>query len=374
MDEQNKMQSTDVDIKPPTGIGMKILVLVAIVLAISGGVAAGYFLLYMPQQQRQAELERHQNFYNEFTKIHTDGFAATWKCIFGGTELTQVNTNLKLEQLIESALSQNEATFGKLVLACVSADEEVLAALEKEPQAGMTGLPGQVEALGELEVEPEYEEAFAGLPETLDAMNESWVFLGEYFEEADKRAQWDKKLTDSANKGWGTLWAKDQKREKFTASDLSHAWRYYKFMTCSLGVEGYEDLGEFKKTTELEALIGKIAIDEACSTEEKADAQFGVINDCAEKYLLASKTELDAERFATAIKKGYYNEQRSLAAIAGSFEGEQGIIYEGCISKARSYRKATGIANLFKAMMAYSQARAQVIEQYKKEKEKLEEE
>jgi hypothetical protein len=352
------------DVKVSKGTGKKIVVLIALLLAIGGGVAAWYMLLYTPEQERKANLEMHQGFWNEFTEYHATGYGGAWRCIFGGTEENQVNTNLKLETLIETAISQNEGMFGKLVLACLDADPALLEAVGKEPPPGLVGVPKQIENLKAMKIPPGYEDTFNDIPATLEAVDSSWRQMAEYFQGAEERAEWDSKLTDAANKGWGMLWAKGQKGEKFTTGDLGWAWRYYSFMTCALGKD-YSELGEFKNTQELEKLIGSIAVDGACSTDEKAAAYFETVDGCAKKFLLASKPELQQPEFMNAIKKSYYNEQRSLAAIAGSFEGDQGVIHEGCIPRARAYTKSTGVTNLFKALSAYSIARIELSKKYK---------
>ncbi len=359
------------DVKVKKGTAGKIIVLILILAFIGGGVAAYYFLLLKPEQQREATLQMHKDFWNEFTEYHATGYGGTWKCIFGGTEESQVNTNLKLETVIETAISQNEGLFGKLILACLDNDEALLEAVGKEPPPGLVGTPTHVENLEAMKVPKGYEESFEGIAETLEEVDSSWRVMAEYFQGAEERAKWDAKLTDAANKGWGMLWAKARKREKFTASDLGQAWRYYKFMSCSLGAD-YSELGEFKKMTELEGLIGKIAVDGACSTDEKAAAHFSTVDGCAKKFLLSGQADLQDEQFQAAIKNSYYDEQRSLAAIAGSFEGDQGIIYKGCIPRARAYTKTTGISNLFKALMAYSQARIELSKKYQELKEPYE--
>jgi hypothetical protein len=367
-----KSDDQDVDIKPPSGIGMKIGILVAILAVIGGGVAAWYFLLYKPEVEQEARLKVHVDFWNEFTRYHAEGYGSTWSCIFAGTEESQVNTNLKLEQLIDTALSQNEAMFGKLIIACVDNDEGMLEAVGKEPPPSMVSMEQHAENLRQMDVPPPYQETFEGLPETLEEIQNAWRELGQYFMEADERAKWDTELTEAANNGWGQLYVKSIKREKPKASHLANAWRYYKFMTCALGSD-YADLGEFKTTKELEALIGKIATEGECSTEEKAAAYFPTIDACAKEYLLASKTDIGDAQFQNAIKEHWYDETRSLAAIAGSWEDpETGEIHEGCIRKARAHIKATGISHLFKSSMAYSQSRIELSKIYKEQKARYE--
>ena len=74
-----------------------------------------------------------------------------------------------------------------------------------------------------------------------------------------------------------------------------------------------------------------------------------------------------------ALKKKWWNETRSLAAIAGSFEDPNtGAQHLGCIHKARAHFKASGVAHLFKSSMAYAQARSELTTIYKAEKAKYE--
>ncbi|MBW2260521.1 MAG: hypothetical protein JRG91_01000 [Deltaproteobacteria bacterium] len=373
MDEQKTPAppADDMDIKVSKGTGVKIVVMLLILASIGGGVTSYYFFLLKPEQERQANLQVHKDFWNEFTEYHATGYGGTWKCIFGGTAESQVNTNLKLETVIETAISQNEGLFGKLILACLDNDEALLEAVGKEPPPSLVGTLAHAENLRGMKVPKGYEEQFEGLPETVEEVDASWRVMAEYFHDANERAKWDSKLTDAANKGWGMLWAKARKREKFNSSDLAQAWRYYKFMSCSLGSD-YVELGEFKKISELESLISKISIDGACSTDEKAAAHFPTVDGCAKKFLLSGQANLQDEQFQNAIKNSYYDEQRSLAAIAGSFEGDEGIIYKGCITRARTYTKATGITNLFKALMAYSKARIGLLKKYQESKKPYE--
>lgn len=374
MDEQKPQDSEmqDIDIKHPGGVGMKIVVLLVILAAIGGGVAAWYFLLYMPEEQRKARLAVHTDFWNEFTEYQAKGYGSTWSCIFAGTEQNQVNTNLKLEQVIGTALAQNEALFGKLIIACIDNDEALLEAVGKEPPPGMVSMEQHVKNLREMEVPEPYQEQFEGTPEALEEVYTAWKTLGEYFMGAEERAKWDAKLTEAANNGWGQLYAKSFKKDKPDATHYANAWRYYKFMTCALGKD-YSELGEFNNTEQMENLIGKIMVDGDCSTDEKAAAYFPTIDSCAQKYLLSSKTDLEDPLFANAVKKKYFNETRSLAAIAGSWQDpETGAEYSGCIRRARAHIKATGISHLFKASMAYSQSRMQLLDVYKKQKVKYE--
>jgi len=373
MDEQQNIQAPvdEADVKAPKGTFRKVVVLILILACIGGGVGAWYYFLLMPDQARQAELQMHKDFWNEFQEYHATGYGASWKCIFGGTEENQVDSNLKLETIIETAISQNEALFGKLVLGCLDADMAVLKAVKKEPPPGLVGTKKHIENLRAMKVPAAYKSTFEGIPETLEAVDASWRKMAEYFQGADERAEWDQKLTEAANKGWGMLWAKGQKGEKFGPGDLSWAWRYYKFMTCSLGKD-YSELGTFKNYREMEGLIGKIAVDGECSTDEKAEAYFDRVDGCGKKFLLASTPDLKDPMFVNAIQKGYFNEQRSLAAIAGRFEGDQGIMYDGCILRARAYKKATGITNLFKALTAYTKARIDLSKKYQEMKKPLE--
>ncbi len=368
MDQQNTpQQEQDIDIKPPRGIAMKIVVLLLILLGIGGSVAAWFFLLYTPEQKRKAELAVHTDFWNEFTKYQAEGYGSTWSCIFGGTAESQVNTNLKLEQIIDAALSQNEAMFGKLILACIDRDEGLLEAVGKEPPASMVSMGTHSENLRNMKVPEAYKEKFEGMPEALDEVHEAWKTLGEYFQDAEERAKWDAKLTEAADNGWGQLYA----QKKPTATHLSNAWRYYKFMTCSLGKD-YSELGDFSGNKQLEDLVFKIAIDGECSTDEKAAAYFPTIDGCAKKFLLAGKADLEDPSFQNAVQKKYYNEARSLAAIAGSWQDpETGAEYQGCIRRARAHIKATGIAHLFSSSAAYAQARIELSRIYKEEKAKF---
>ncbi len=372
MTEHDHAAGDDIELKSHKGTGKKIGVLIGLIVLIGGGVAGWYFMLEKPKQERLAKLEAHRAFWTEFSEYHATGYGASWKCIFGGTDESQVNSNLKLETLIETAIGQNEGMFGKLILACIDGNKEMLSGLGKEPPPGLVGVSKQVENVKAMDLLPEYEEKFKGFPETTEAMYASWKALGDYFSGADERRKWDKKLDDVSTDGWGTLYVKEQKNEKPVESDLKSAWRYYKFMTCSLGKD-YSELGDVGSTSALEKEIGKIMVDGDCSTDEKAAAYYPKVEQCATQFLLSASPDLDDPQFKNAVQKSWFREMRSLAAIAGSWQDpETGADYTGCIRRSRTYTKATGIENLFKTIMAYTEARVSLAKAYQAEKAKYE--
>ena len=67
------------DIKVKKGTGAKIVVMLLILASIGGGVASYYFFLLKPEQEREAKLQVHKDFWNEFTEYHATGYGGTWK-------------------------------------------------------------------------------------------------------------------------------------------------------------------------------------------------------------------------------------------------------------------------------------------------------
>ncbi|MFH1435510.1 MAG: hypothetical protein ABIJ56_07310 [Pseudomonadota bacterium] len=331
MEEQKQVKapppSDDLDVKSPKGMGMKIVVTL-IILAVIGGIGyAAYYYILLPEQQRQQKLQMHEDFLAAYTTVKNTGYNDFWKCVFPLATEEQANTNLKLESIINNAISQQEEKFGKHIGGC-------LETLKKHVEVAKT-----------MESPAEYEEQVKQLPGVLEAVYDAWKALSDEFSQAGQRGTWDKRLDDAATKGWGQLYVDYENRKKPTDETLRFGRRYMKFVTCAVG-KTYQEMGN--KVEEVGDAIVKEVMQGVCSTPEKAMERFAYIEDNCVTFLTAPNPPAPDEDFDHVMKKGLYYETKSLAVIAGSWEGE-----DGCVRAARKEKQKLMIQNLFNSWVAY---------------------
>lgn len=348
-DEKNvgkeKPPVDDVGVKSPTGIGMKIVVTVIIVAAVFGALGAAYFFIIVPDQERETELRKHESFLAAYTTIKNTGYDEFWKCVFPLAAEEQANTNLKLESIIRNAISQNEEGFGKHILGCLET------------------LKKHFDASKDFESLPEYEEDIKQLPHVLEAVYNTWSSLGDEFASAGQRDKWDKRLDEVASKGWGQMYVDYEKRKKSSDETIRNARRYMKFVTCAVG-KTYKELGS--TITEVEKALTEIVLNDLCVSPEKAIERADYIEDNCVTYLLSPEPPLPDDDWNHVAKRGLFYETRSLAVIAGSWEGQQ-----GCLRLARMEKEKLLIQNLFNAWLAYKKVAKSVENTYVKTTKEL---
>jgi len=330
----------DGDVKAPTGTGMKVAVTLIIIILIAAALGAAYYFILLPEQKRKAELQKHEDFMAEYTRLKTTGYDDFWKCVFPLAAEEQANTNLKLESIISSSISQNEEGFGKHILTCLET------------------LKAHIDAAKEFQALPEYEESVKQLAPALQNVYDSWKIVGDEFANAGQRAKWDKRLDEVTSKGWGQMYVDAEKGKKSSDATQQNARRYMKFVTCVAG-KSYQELGN--TVSEVEESLVKEVLEGVCSTPEKAIERYAYLESTCVPYLVGPEPPPVDEDWAHVIKKGLYYETRSLTVIAGSWEGQQ-----GCTRTAREEKEKLMIQNLFNAWIAYKKVAKSVEDVYLK--------
>lgn len=337
---QEPKVADDVDVKAPTGTGMKVAVTLIIIIVIAAALGAAYYFILLPEQKRKGELQKHEDFMAEYTRIRNTGYDDFWKCVFPLAAEEQANTNLKLESIISSSISQNEEGFGKHILTCLET------------------LKAHIEAAKELQAPAVYEESVKQLAPTLQAVYDSWKIVGDEFANAGQRAKWDKRLDEVTLKGWGQMYVDAEKGKKSSDTTQQNARRYMKFVTCVVG-KSYQEMGN--NSTEVAESLVKNVLDGVCSTPEKAVERYKYLENNCVPYLVGPEPPPVDEDWAHVLKKGLYYETRSLAVIAGSWEGRQ-----GCLRTAREEKEKLMIQNLFNVWIAYKKAAKSIEDVYLK--------
>ena len=342
MKEEKKAEAPppadDLDIKAPSGMGMKIVVTLIILAAMGGIGYAAYYYILLPEQQREQKLQVHEDFLAAYTAVKNTGYNDFWKCVFPLATEEQANSNLKLESIIMNAISQQEEKFGKHIGGC-------LETLKKHIEASKT-----------MEPPAEYEEVIKQLPGVLEAAYDAWKTLSDDFSQSGQRAKWDKRLDEAATKGWGQLYVDYENRKKPTDETLRNGRRYMKFVTCAAG-KTYVEMGN--NVEEVGNALVKEVMQGVCSTPEKAMERFDYIEDNCVTFLTSPNPPAPDEDFEHVMKKGLYYETKSIAVIAGSWEGE-----EGCLRKARKEKRKLMILNLFNSWVAYKKVAKSVEDIY----------
>jgi hypothetical protein len=335
----------DADVKSPTGMGMKVAVTLIIIVVIAAALGAAYYFILLPEQKRKVELQKHEDFMAEYTRLRNTGYDDFWKCVFPLAAEEQANTNLKLESIINSAISQNEEAFGKHILSCLDT------------------LKAHIEGVKELQPLPGYEENVKDLGPALETVYDTWKSVGDEFANAGLRDKWDKRLDDVTAKGWGQMYVDAEKGKKSSDATQQNARRYMKFVTCVVG-KSYKEMGN--SVSEVEASLVKEVLDGVCSTPEKTIERYKHLEDSCVPFLVGPEPPPVDEDWAHVLKKGLYYETRSLAVIAGSWEGRQ-----GCIRTAREEKEKLLIQNLFNAWIAYKKVAKSVEDVYLKSTKEL---
>jgi len=350
MQEENKSPQSEVakeeeiDVKAATGTASKIIIAVIILLLIVGGILAIYFFSLKPASERKMELSKHEDFMAAYTAMRATGYDEFWKCVFPLATEEQANSNLKLENIIKNSISQNEEGFGKHILEC------------------LPSLKKHLDSSKEIKGPPEYSESLKELPSALEVLYSSWKILGEWFANAGERNKWDKRLDDVTEKGWGQMYVDAEKRQKSTDETMRNARRYMKFVTCSVG-KTYQELGgKTGSISDVEAnlvasVLGSGGI---CSSPEKAMERFDYIESKCVPYLTSPEPPPPDADWDFVAKKGIYYETRSLAVLAGSWEGQ-----DGCIRAARKEKEKVMIQNLFNGWVGYKKVAKSIEDIYR---------
>jgi hypothetical protein len=343
--DKESRPADDADVKAPTGMGMKVAVTLIIIVAIAAALGAAYYFILLPEQKRKAELQKHEDFMAEYTRLRNTGYDDFWKCVFPLAAEEQANTNLKLESIINNAVSQNEEGFGKHIMGCLET------------------LKGHIDSAKELQTMPQYEESVKQLAPSLETVYDTWKSLGEEFANAGQRAKWDKRLDEVTAKGWGQMYVDAEKGKKSSDTTQQNARRYMKFVTCVVG-KSYQEMGN--TVSEVEQSLVKEVLDGVCSTPEKAVERYKHLENNCVPFLVGPEPPPADEDWAHVIKKGLYYETRSLAVIAGSWEGRQ-----GCLRTAREEKEKLMIQNLFNAWISYKKVAKSVEDAYLKATKEL---
>jgi hypothetical protein len=345
--DQESAPVEDVDVKSPTGAAGKIIVTVIILLALAAGAAAVYYFSLKPNAERKALLQKHDDFMSAYTALRATGYDDFWKCVFPLATEEQANSNLKLESIIKAAVTQNEEGFGKHILECVP--------MLKKHIDGAKGLTGPAE----------YAESVQQLPQTLEAVYDAWKTIGDRFAGAGARNKWDKRLDEVTAKGWGLMYVDYEKRRKSTDETMRNARRYMRFVTCAVG-KTYQQLGASVSEVETALVATVLGGGGLCSTPEKAMERGDYIESNCVTFLVSSDPPpVDAD-WDFVVKRGMYYETRSLAVIAGSWEGQ-----DGCLRAARKEKEKFLIQNLFNAWVAYKKVAKGIEDIYRKRTSEL---